>query len=156
MLEMRPSLSHRAENSIAQSQTQVKQKMGKENGAAKYEIKQRVGSNIMLPDPLPTNPEELEALYRDYMEQDKYDQREFDRLMEARLRAWGYDPKTMTAEQIIRLMEESINRMLLNLYNALGAAPDEDSAQQVQAIVQQAEELRAQINKVVESDPPSS
>jgi hypothetical protein len=110
----------------------------------------------MLPDPLPTNPEELEALYRAYMEQDKYDQREFDRLMEARLRAWGYDPKTMTAEQIISLMEESINRMLLNLYNAMGAAPDEDSARQVRAIVQQAEELRAQIDKVVESDPPSS
>ena len=110
----------------------------------------------MLPDPLPTNPEELEALYRTYMEQDQYDQREFDRLMEARLRAWGYDPKTMTAEQIIRLMEESINRMLLNLHHAIESAPDEDSARQVQAIVQQAEELRTQINKVVESGPPSS
>ncbi|MBN1889444.1 MAG: hypothetical protein JW850_15730 [Thermoflexales bacterium] len=106
----------------------------------------------MLPELLPTDPDELEALYRAYMEQGAFDQNEFDRLMEARLRAWGYDPQNLSAEQVIGLMEESINRMLLNLYGALEAAPDEESTQQVQAIVQQAEELRTQIFKVTQPD----
>ena len=108
----------------------------------------------MLPDPLPTDPNELEALYQAYMEQGEFDQREFDRLMEARLRAWGYDPTSLTAEQVMSLMEESINRMVFNLYSALERAPDEESAQQVWAIVQQAEELRAQIYKAIQNNQP--
>jgi hypothetical protein len=106
----------------------------------------------MLPELLPTDPDELEALYRAYMEQDSFDQGEFDRLMEARLRAWGYDPQHLSAGQVIGLMEESVNRMMLNLYGALEAAPDEESTQQVQAIVRQAEELRTQIHKVIQFD----
>lgn len=106
----------------------------------------------MLPELLPTDPDELEALYRAYMEQGAFDQGAFDRLMEARLRAWGYDPRNLSAEQVIGLMEDSINRMMLNLYSALEAAPDEESTQQVQAIVQQAEELRTQIHKVMQPD----
>lgn len=104
----------------------------------------------MLPDPLPTDPQELEAVYRAYVMQDEFDQREFDRLMEARLRAWGYDPKSMTAEQVMSLMAESVNRMMLNLYGALDTAPDAESAEQVRAIVQQAEALRAQVYKVIQ------
>jgi len=106
----------------------------------------------MLPDPLPDNPEELEALYRDYIQGNNFNQEEFDRLMEARLRAWGYDPKNMTPEQVMSLMAESINSMMLNLYGALETAPDEESSQQVKALVQQAEELREHIYKVIASD----
>ncbi len=106
---------------------------------------------IKLPDPLPTDPDALEALYHAFIAQETFDQREFDRLMEARLRAWGYDPKNLTAEQVIGLMEESVNRMLLNLYGALERAPDEASAEQVRVIIQQAEELRAQVYKVIEN-----
>ena len=106
----------------------------------------------MLPETLPTNPEELEALYRNYIEQGDFNQQEFDRLMEARLRAWGYDPKNMSAEQVISLMAESINSMMLNLYGALETAPDDASAQQVKALVQQAEDLREHIYKVITGD----
>ncbi len=103
----------------------------------------------MLPDPLPTDPDELEKLYQAFILQDKFDQQEFDRLMDARLRAWGYDPKNMTVEQVMSLMAESVNRMMINLYGALEAAPDEESAEQVQSLVKQAEELRAQVYKVI-------
>jgi hypothetical protein len=41
----------------------------------------------MLPDPLPTDPDELEAIYRDYVSREVIDPDEFNRLMEARLRA---------------------------------------------------------------------
>lgn len=109
----------------------------------------------MLPDPLPTDPDELETLYRDYLEQGHADQAELDRLLEARLRAWGYDPKHMTAEQVMSLMAESVNRMMINLYGALETAPDADSARQVQALVTQAEELRAQVYKVIAGDGKS-
>ncbi len=113
-----------------------------------------------LPDPLPADPDELEALYRDYIEQGEFDQQEFDRLMEARLRAWGYDPTKLTADQVMSFMAESVNRMMINLYGAIESAPDGESTEQVQAIVKQAEELRTQIFKMIgESDqetPPST
>jgi hypothetical protein len=79
--------------------------------------------------------------------------------MEARLRAWGYDPKNLSADQVMSFMAESVNRMMINLYGALEVAPDGESAEQVQAIVKQAEELRTQIFKMMgESDKetPSS
>lgn len=104
---------------------------------------------MKLPDPLPTDADELEALYQAYIMQDEFDQSEFDRLMEARLRAWGYDPENMTADQLFSLMAESVNRMMVNLYAALDEAPEEES-EQVRAIIKQAEELRAKIFQVIE------
>jgi len=101
----------------------------------------------MLPDPLPTDLDELEKLYQEYAMQDQVDQAELDRLMEARLRVWGYDPKHITPEQLLSLMEESMNRLLLNLYGAVDVAPDSESRAQLQEIVQRAEELRGQINQ---------
>ena len=101
----------------------------------------------MLPDPLPTDLDELEKLYQEYAMQDHVDQAELDRLMEARLRAWGYDPKHVTPEQLLSLMEESMNRLLLNLYGAADVAPDSQSRAQLQEIIQQAEELRGQISQ---------
>ena len=104
----------------------------------------------MLPDPLPTDPDELEALYREYATQDDADQAELDRLMEARLRAWGYDPQNLVPEQLIGLMEESMNRLLINLYGAAQAAPDNDSQTQLEEIIKQAEGLRSQIHQALD------
>ncbi len=110
----------------------------------------------MLPDPLPTDPEELEAIYQEYVSHDTLDPDEFNRLMEARLRAWGYDPERMQPEQLLGLMEESMNRLLINLYGAARSAPDPESQGQLQEIIEQAELLRNQINQAFGEDasPP--
>ena len=99
-----------------------------------------------LPDPLPTDPDALEALYQDLAAQETYSQEEFDRLMDARLRSWGLDPKHLTAEQLIGAMQESMNRMLLNLRMAMGAAPDEDSEARLAEVVRMAEKLSQDID----------
>ena len=49
---------------------------------------------MLLPDPLPTNPDELDALYEKFISQDGYEWDNFERLMEARLRAWGMNTRT--------------------------------------------------------------
>jgi hypothetical protein len=109
----------------------------------------------VLPDPLPTDPDELEAIYREFITQDNMDQAEFDRLMEARLRSWGYDPQHITPEQLLGLMEESMNSLLVNLYGAAQSAPDETSQAQLQKIIERAQELRGQIHEAFrESKPP--
>lgn len=105
---------------------------------------------MALPDPLPTDPEELEKLYHKLTQQDDYSQEEFDRLMEARLRAWGIDPGNMTAEQLIGAMQESMNRMLLNLRMAMQIAPDAESEAQLGEVIGMAERLRADIDKAME------
>jgi hypothetical protein len=102
----------------------------------------------MLPDPLPTDPDKLEAIYKELVMQDHVDQAELDRLMEARLRAWGLDPQHIMPEQILGLMEESMNRLLVNLYAAMEAAPDDESHGQLAEIIGQAENLRSQINRM--------
>jgi hypothetical protein len=107
----------------------------------------------MLPDPLPTDPDELEAIYQDYVSREVIDPDEFNRLMEARLRAWGYDPEHIKPEQLLGLMEESMNRLLVNLYGAAQAAPDEESQEQLQEIIEQAELLRNQINQAFTENP---
>jgi len=110
----------------------------------------------MLPDPLPTDPEELEALYKQLVMQDQMDQAEFDRLMEARLRAWGLDPQHIKPEQVLGLMEESMNRLLVNLYAAMESAPDDESHGQLAEIIGQAENLRSQINRMFDENASPS
>ena len=110
----------------------------------------------MLPDPLPTDPDELEALYKELLMRDQVDQAELDRLMEARLRAWGLDPQHIMPEQILGLMEESMNRLLVNLYAAMEAAPDDESHGQLAEIIGQAENLRSQINRMFNENTPLS
>ena len=78
---------------------------------------------MLLPDPLPTDPDELDALYEKFISQDGYNQDDFERLMEARLRAWGMDPNNMTTAELLGAMQESMNRMLLNLHMAIGVVP---------------------------------
>ena len=107
----------------------------------------------MLPDPLPTNPEELEALYREYISHENVDQAELERLTRARLRSWGYDPEHITSEQLLVLMEESMNQLLLNLYGALDSAPDNETRAQLAEIVEQAKLLRGQIGQVSSQTP---
>jgi len=109
----------------------------------------------MLPDPLPTDPDELEAIYQEYVSRDAIDPDEFNRLMEARLRAWGYDPQHIKPEQLLGLMEESMNRLLINLHGAAHSAPDEESQEQLQEIIDQAELLRNQINQAFGEIPSS-
>ena len=106
----------------------------------------------MLPDPLPTDPDALEAIYQDYVSREVIDPDEFNQLMEARLRAWGYDPQHLKPEQVLALMEESMNRLLINLYGAARSAPDETSQEQLQEIIEQAESLRNQINRAFIED----
>jgi hypothetical protein len=106
----------------------------------------------MLPKELPTDPEELERLYQAYISSDQVVQAELDRLTRARLRVWGYDPEHVTSEQLLVLMEESMNHLLLNLYGAMDSAPDDSIRVQLQEIVAQAEELRGQIGQVLDKD----
>jgi hypothetical protein len=108
----------------------------------------------VLPDPLPTDPDELEAIYREFIAQDNMDQAEFDRLTEARLRSWGYDPQHVTPEQLLRLMQESMNSLMVNLYGAAQSAPDETSQAQIQEIIERAEQLRDQIQEAFHEDKP--
>jgi hypothetical protein len=108
----------------------------------------------MLPDPLPTDPDALESLYREFTRQDNLDQAEFDRLMAARLRSWGYDPQHITADQILGLMEESMNSLLVNLYGAAQAAPDDASRAHLTQIIERARELRGQIRQAFDGVPP--
>jgi hypothetical protein len=102
----------------------------------------------MLPDPLPTDPDELEKLYQECIALETIDQADLERLTEARLRAWGYDPQHLSAEQLLGLMEESINHLMMNLYGALDAAPDTGTRRELEAIIDQARELRGQIGQV--------
>lgn len=90
---------------------------------------------MKLPDPLPTDPDELEKLYQDYLISDDFDDAEFQRLMDARLMSWGIDPHKMSADQLLGAMNESMNKMLVNLHAAMGEAPDEDSAKQLTEII---------------------
>ncbi|HET7375419.1 MAG TPA: hypothetical protein VFK30_01850, partial [Anaerolineae bacterium] len=75
-----------------------------------------------LPDPLPTDPDELEKLYQEYMGTENFDDAEFQRLMDARLMSWGIDPHKMSADQLLGAMAESMNKMLVNLHAAMGEA----------------------------------
>jgi hypothetical protein len=104
---------------------------------------------MKLPDPLPTDPDELEKLYQDYLISDDFDDAEFQRLMDARLESWGIDPHKMTADQLLGAMNESMNKMLVNLHAAMGEAPDEDSAKQLTEIINMAEQLRTDISKAM-------
>jgi hypothetical protein len=104
---------------------------------------------MQLPDPLPTDPDALEALYQDFIAQDDYSQADHDRLMTARLRAWGIDPDNMTAEQLIGAMQESMNRMLHSLRSAIEVAPDEESAARIVEAIDMAEKLREDIDQAL-------
>ena len=106
---------------------------------------------MTLPDPLPTDPDELEKLYHEYAARtDDFDDDEFQRLMDARLSAWGIDPHHMTAEQLLGAMSESMNSMLMNLYAAQGAAPDDETSSQMSEIISMAEQLREHIHEAVQ------
>jgi hypothetical protein len=104
---------------------------------------------MKLPEQLPTDADELEKLYQDYLISDDFDDVEFQRLMDARLMSWGIDPKKMTADQLLGAMAESMNKMLVNLHAAIGEAPDEESAQQLNEIIGMAEQLRGDIDKAM-------
>ena len=109
---------------------------------------------MKLPDPLPTDPDELERLYHEYAQDvDDFDEAVFHRLMDARLAAWGIDPRTMTAEQIFGAMNESVNSMLMNLYAAKAEAPDEVMTGQMDEIIRMAEQLREHINEAMKDVP---
>lgn len=103
-----------------------------------------------LPDPLPSDPDELETLYQALLEQDEYTQEEYDRLMTARLQAWGIDPENMTAEQLMGAMQESMNRMLYNLRNAMAVAPDESSGARIAEAIEMAEKLQSDIDQALQ------
>jgi hypothetical protein len=106
-----------------------------------------VEAGMKLPEQLPSDPEEIERLYQAYAQDtEDFDDAEFQRIMDARLAAWGTDPRQMTADQIFGAMSESMNSMLMNLYSAKDEAPDDEAVRQVDEIIKMAEELRAQIN----------
>ena len=114
---------------------------------------------MKLPDPLPTDPDELERLYQAYSQDvEDFDEAEFQRLMDARLAVWGIDPRNMTAEQIFGAMSESMNSMLVNLYAAKDEAPDDEMSAQMNEIIRMAEQLREQIGEAMKDviDKPSN
>jgi len=114
---------------------------------------------LKLPDPLPTDPDELERLYQAYSQDvEDFDEAEFQRLMDARLAVWGIDPCNMTAEQIFGAMSESMNSMLVNLYAAKDEAPDDEMSAQMNEIIRMAEQLREQIGEAMKDviDKPSN
>jgi hypothetical protein len=76
--------------------------------------------------------------------------------MDARIAAWGIDPKNMSADQILGAMTESVNSMLMNLYSARETAPDEDAASQMDEIIKLAEELRGHIDEAVRDTTANS
>ena len=104
---------------------------------------------MKLPDPLPSDPDELEKLYQEYLGSEDFDDAEFQRLMDARLMSWGIDPHKMTADQLLGAMNESMNKMLVNLHAAMGEAPDPESAEQLTEIISMAEQLRGDISKAM-------
>jgi hypothetical protein len=107
---------------------------------------------MKLPEQLPTNPDELERLYNEYVQDmDNFDETELQRLMDARLAVWGIDPHQMTPDQIFGAMAESMNSMLMSLYAAKDDAPDSTAVEQVDEIIKMAEELRAQIDSAMHS-----
>jgi hypothetical protein len=55
----------------------------------------------------------------------------------------------MTAEQLIAAMQESMNRMLVNLRMAMDIAPDADSEAQLTEVIDMAEKLREDIDKAL-------
>jgi len=105
---------------------------------------------MSLPDPLPTDADELEALYQRLLDQEDRNQEDVERVMEARLRALGIDPDTMTPEQLIAAMQESMSRMLLNLRMAAESAPDADSLGKIAEVLDLAEQLRQDIDKALQ------
>jgi hypothetical protein len=110
-----------------------------------------------LPDLLPTDPDELEGLFQAYSQQDDADEVELQRLMAARLQAWGIDPRQMTPRQIFGAMNESMNSLLLNLYAARDEAPDAEATDQMTELIRMAEQLHLHIDEAlhdanVESD----
>lgn len=114
---------------------------------------------MKLPDPLPTDPDELERLYQAYSQDvEDFNEAEFQRLMDARLAVWGIDPRNMTAEQIFGAMSESMNSMLVNLYAAKDEAPDDEMSAQMNEIIRMAEQLREQIGEAMKDviDKPSN
>lgn len=105
---------------------------------------------MKLPPELPTDPEEIERLYSAYLQaEDDFDEAEMQRLMSARLAAWGLDPQHLAPEQAFGAMAESMNSMLLNLYQARDQAPDDETSQQVAEIIRLAEELRDHIDSAL-------
>jgi hypothetical protein len=107
---------------------------------------------MKLPELLPTDPDELERLYNEYVQDmDNFDETELQRLMDARLAVWGIDPHQMTPDQIFGAMAESMNSMLMSLYAAKDDAPDSTAVEQVDEIIKMAEELRAQIDSAMHS-----
>lgn len=104
---------------------------------------------MQLPNPLPTDPDELQELFLAYSQQDDVDEVELQRLTEARLAAWGIDPQHMTADQVFSAMSESMNSMLMNLYAARDEAPDDELAAQMKELIGMAEQLRAHISEAM-------
>ncbi|MBI5566425.1 MAG: hypothetical protein HY870_16110 [Chloroflexi bacterium] len=107
---------------------------------------------MQLPDPLPTEPDALEELYRTYCQQEDADEAELQRLTEARLSAWGIDPQHMTADQVFNAMNESMNSMLMNLYAAQDEAPDDELATQMKELIGMAEQLREHISEAMNDE----
>lgn len=101
---------------------------------------------MQLPNPLPTDPDELERLYQTYQaDVEDFDEDEFKRLMDARLAVWGIDPHQMSPQELFGAMTESVNSMLMNLYAAKDSAPDDEAAGQVDEIIRLAEQLRLHV-----------
>jgi ribosomal protein L12E/L44/L45/RPP1/RPP2 len=90
----------------------------------------------------------LEALYELLIAEGRYSQEDFDRLMSARMKAWGIDPEQMTVDQIVAAMQESINRLLVNLHHAMASAANPAMKARFLEVIAAAERLRNDIGDI--------
>jgi hypothetical protein len=104
-----------------------------------------------LPTTLPTDPDLLEALYTLVVARGDYSQADFDRLMEARLRAWGIEPASLTVEQVLAAMQESMNRLLINLHGARRRASTDIQRARFEQLILIAEQIRGDIDAVTQT-----
>ena len=114
-----------------------------------------------LPENLPTNPDELEALYENLLAGNDLTKAEMQRLLAARLRMRGLDPENLTTDQVADLISESMGRIMSSLARALTMAPDDLAQSDLKEILEQAkrlnEEIQQSLNEAgLEADAPVS
>jgi hypothetical protein len=67
----------------------------------------------------------------------------------AELRRRGLDPEQLSVDEIIALMGDALDTLLTNLSSAYAAAPDEASQADMTALLEQAEQLRGELQQLM-------
>ncbi len=73
-----------------------------------------------------------------------------DEWIKAELRARGLDPDSLSIEQMVDLMQEAIQAIVTNLQTAADQAGDISARPEIDALLEQAEELKGDLAKLHE------